>query len=187
MKDKIAEILKEYTKKKGISASFVILEAYAEELVANGCVAIPFNDAKQGERCGIMPRYVDREKFMKNLETDKYGFTDSVKVGIALDKAAVELEQEYDILYKKNLQLKSDIERLQKLLDENCDMCIERERSKAKDKAIKEVLQRATEIFLDAKYIADDTHYARGCNAVIDYCINELHQIAKEMGCDTDV
>ena len=38
MKDKIANILKEYTKKNGIMASYVILENYAEELVKNGCV-----------------------------------------------------------------------------------------------------------------------------------------------------
>ena len=36
MKETIANILKEYTKKNGISASFVILEDYAEELVKNG-------------------------------------------------------------------------------------------------------------------------------------------------------
>jgi hypothetical protein len=36
MENKIANILKEYTKKNGISASFVILEDYAEELVKNG-------------------------------------------------------------------------------------------------------------------------------------------------------
>lgn len=36
MKDTIANILKEYTKKKRISASFAILEDYAEELVKNG-------------------------------------------------------------------------------------------------------------------------------------------------------
>lgn len=33
MKETIANILKEYTKKNGISASFAILEDYAEELV----------------------------------------------------------------------------------------------------------------------------------------------------------
>ena len=33
MKSKIASILKEYTKKNGISASSVILEDYAEQLV----------------------------------------------------------------------------------------------------------------------------------------------------------
>ena len=36
MENIIANILKEYTKKNGISASFVILEDYAEELVKNG-------------------------------------------------------------------------------------------------------------------------------------------------------
>ena len=36
MKSKIASILKEYTKKNGISASSVILEDYAEQLVKHG-------------------------------------------------------------------------------------------------------------------------------------------------------
>ena len=38
MKDKIANILKEYTKKEGIMASHLILEEYAEELIKNGCI-----------------------------------------------------------------------------------------------------------------------------------------------------
>lgn len=40
-KQKIAEILKAYTKKHNISASSVILEEYAEELVANGVIVPP--------------------------------------------------------------------------------------------------------------------------------------------------
>lgn len=38
---KITEILKAYTKKHNISASVVILEEYAEELVANGVIVPP--------------------------------------------------------------------------------------------------------------------------------------------------
>lgn len=38
-----------------------------------------------------MPRYCDRDKVMQHLETDKYGYTDCVKVGIALDKAVVDI------------------------------------------------------------------------------------------------
>ena len=41
MRDKIAEILKAYTKKNNISASSVILEEYADELIANGVIAPP--------------------------------------------------------------------------------------------------------------------------------------------------
>ena len=37
-KQKITEILKAYTKKHNISASSVILEEYAEELLANGVI-----------------------------------------------------------------------------------------------------------------------------------------------------
>lgn len=47
MKDKIAEILKAYTKKHGIMASYVILEAYAEELVKHGCI---IQEQKEGEQ-----------------------------------------------------------------------------------------------------------------------------------------
>ena len=43
-KQKITEILKAYTKKHNISASSVILEEYAEELLANGVIV-----QKQGE------------------------------------------------------------------------------------------------------------------------------------------
>ena len=40
-----------------------------------------------------MHEYIDRNKFMQNLETDKYGFTDCVKVGVALDKATVDVAE----------------------------------------------------------------------------------------------
>jgi hypothetical protein len=40
-KQKITEILKAYTKKHNISASSVILEEYAEELLANGVIVPP--------------------------------------------------------------------------------------------------------------------------------------------------
>ena len=52
MKDKIANILKEYTKKNGISASFVILEDYAEELVKNGAeLVVKCKDCKHWREC----------------------------------------------------------------------------------------------------------------------------------------
>ena len=40
-KERITEILKAYTKKHNISASSVILEEYAEELLANGVIVPP--------------------------------------------------------------------------------------------------------------------------------------------------
>ena len=40
-REKITEILKAYTKKHNISASLVILEEYAEELLANGVIVPP--------------------------------------------------------------------------------------------------------------------------------------------------
>ena len=48
MKDKIANILKEYTSKHGIMASSVILESYADELVKNGYIVVDKQDAKEG-------------------------------------------------------------------------------------------------------------------------------------------
>lgn len=40
MKEQIANILKDYTKKKGIMASHVILEDYAEQIADNGFVKV---------------------------------------------------------------------------------------------------------------------------------------------------
>ncbi len=40
-KERIVEVLKAYTKKNNISASVVILEEYAEELIANGVILPP--------------------------------------------------------------------------------------------------------------------------------------------------
>lgn len=61
MKNTIANILKEYTKKNHISASFVILEDYAEELVKNGVQAIvKCKDCKHWEKCCYDP-IIERE------------------------------------------------------------------------------------------------------------------------------
>jgi hypothetical protein len=38
-----------------------------------------------------MPSYIDRDKFMQELESDKYGFTSCAKVGAALDKAKADV------------------------------------------------------------------------------------------------
>lgn len=47
MKDKIANILKAYTKKEGIMASHLILEEYAEELIKNGCILHNLQDVME--------------------------------------------------------------------------------------------------------------------------------------------
>lgn len=39
-----------------------------------------------------MSKYIDRDIFMQNLEADKYGHTDCARVGAALDKAAVSVD-----------------------------------------------------------------------------------------------
>ena len=52
MKSKIANILKEYTKKNGISASFVILEDYAEQLIKHGVQPVI-----QCEKCKYWKKY----------------------------------------------------------------------------------------------------------------------------------
>ena len=49
MKNKIAKILKDYTKKNRISASYVILEDYAEELVKNGCIIVELGNQVNAE------------------------------------------------------------------------------------------------------------------------------------------
>ena len=50
MKDKIANILKEYTNKNGIMASAVILESYADELVENGCIIVDDVSERSSEK-----------------------------------------------------------------------------------------------------------------------------------------
>ena len=52
MKSKIASILKEYTKKNGISASSAILEDYAEQLVKHGVQPVI-----QCEKCKYWNKY----------------------------------------------------------------------------------------------------------------------------------
>ena len=51
-KERITEILKAYTKKHNISASVVILEEYAEELIANGIIIPP---CKFLQKCFVIP------------------------------------------------------------------------------------------------------------------------------------
>ena len=51
-KERITEILKAYTKKNNISASMVILEEYAEELIANGVIVPP---CKFLQKCFAIP------------------------------------------------------------------------------------------------------------------------------------
>ena len=66
-KEKITEILKAYTKKHNIMASSVILEAYAEELVANGVIVPP---CKVGDK--VYSLYFDKiESYVvTNFEID---------------------------------------------------------------------------------------------------------------------
>ena len=52
-----------------------------------------------------MARYADIDKVMQNLNTNKYGDTNVVEVGIALDKAIADVVP------------KSEVERLQHILD----------------------------------------------------------------------
>lgn len=61
-KERIAEILKKYTKKHGIMASFVILEEYAEELANNGAIAPP---CKVGDKIYFIDACKTAEDFGK--------------------------------------------------------------------------------------------------------------------------
>ena len=73
-KQKITEILKAYTKKHNIMASSVILEEYAEELLANGVIVPP---CKVGDKVYVIypdPRYNWGNKELKILELKVYAF-----------------------------------------------------------------------------------------------------------------
>ena len=75
-------------------------------------------------------------------------------------QAAIEgLEKEYDRLFKEKLQQQAEIERLKKLLDDNCDRCIERERAKGRTEAITEFAERLKcridKIYHSASYMVD--------------------------------
>jgi hypothetical protein len=90
--------------------------------------------------------------------------------------------QAYDRLYKESLQLKSEIERLQKLIDDNCDVCIERERANGRAEGIKEVLEKVKEVICSQTYPAFDAD-GKPVNvwrAKPGY--DAIDQIAKEMG-----
>ncbi len=56
-KEKITEILKAYTQKHNISASSVILEEYAEELLANGVIVPP---CKVGDKLFVISQMRDK-------------------------------------------------------------------------------------------------------------------------------
>ena len=73
-KERITEILKAYTKKNNISASSVILEEYAEELLANGVIVPP---CKVGDTVYVIypdPRYNWGNKELKILELKVHAF-----------------------------------------------------------------------------------------------------------------
>ena len=73
-KERITEILKAYTKKHNIMASSVILEEYAEELLANGVIVPP---CKVGDKVYVIypdPRYNWGNKELKILELKVYAF-----------------------------------------------------------------------------------------------------------------
>lgn len=61
-KERIVEILKNYTKKHGIMASVVILEEYAEELVNNGAIVPP---CKVGDKIYFIDACETAEDFGK--------------------------------------------------------------------------------------------------------------------------
>ena len=51
-----------------------------------------------------MAEYIDKEVFRSNLEVDRYGRTDIVKVGIALDRAKVDMADAIPVVYCKNCE-----------------------------------------------------------------------------------
>lgn len=69
-KERITEILKAYTKKHNISASVVILEEYAEELLANGVIVPP---CKVGDKIYCLFKHCDHtETEVIEVEIDTF-------------------------------------------------------------------------------------------------------------------
>ena len=78
-----------------------------------------------------MARYADIDKFMQNLETDEFGFTDAVKVGIAFDKSRADaISKEYltrkeDEAYERGYaEAKSEVEKWKEINEQlHKEMC----------------------------------------------------------------
>lgn len=87
------------------------------------------------------------------------------------------LDKEYDRVFKENVRNQTEVERLKKYLDTECDSCacgLIEQRDKARAEAIKEFAERVTIHF--GTYT--DKDYLR----VLDM-FRLIDQIAKEMGC----
>ncbi len=110
-RERITEILKAYTKKHNIMASSVILEEYAEELLANGVIVPP---CKVGDtvyypwiydgQCGIAFSKVESIKIYVN------GLPIAVVEDWKSDMPNRTLEK--DALFDKAEELKAEVERL---------------------------------------------------------------------------
>lgn len=181
MKDKIADILKAYTKKKGISASFVILENYAEELVKNGCV---IQESK-------VETTAKEAEIMKALECYR-----NSKI-ITTEKGYISIGDIIDLINRKNAEaeamkahirlLESENERLKKIINTSAiilparkcgktflikttiEKITESARTAARAEAIKEVLEKVEALFPSDKRITTISRFT-------------LRQISKEMG-----
>ena len=83
-KERITEILKSYTKKHNITASSVILEEYAEELLANGVIPLP---CKFQQKVYVLPTI--ENNLPKMTEMKCIGFImscDSYNANLVTDK-----------------------------------------------------------------------------------------------------
>jgi len=69
-RERITEILKAYTKKHNISASSVILEEYAEELLANGIIVPP---CKVGQTVYIIDEPDFADDFVLDVKVSEVG------------------------------------------------------------------------------------------------------------------
>ena len=89
------------------------------------------------------------------------------------------LEKEYDRVFKENVRNQTEVERLEKLLDAECDTCacgLLEQRVKARVEAIKEFAEK-----LKAKKAI---HYCKHCGKEIDYTDvfnDSVDTILKEM------
>ena len=143
-KEKITEILKDYTQKHNISASSVILEEYADELVKQG---VTMSDNKQEKIENYTRKIAVYEKTVENLTVEK------ITANEVIDKIEAE-----------NISLRAEIKKLKSMnRDLKVDTC-----------NIEEQLKDVTEKFICQQTVYNDlSNIIKEKNAEIDRLKNE--------------
>lgn len=83
-KQKIVDILKAYTKKHNISASVVILEEYAEELLANGVIVPPVPICTTVYEIRAKGKGSPRGRYCNYSVTTNYSLRNAIERGLEL-------------------------------------------------------------------------------------------------------